>query len=140
MTPLEAEKIINAYGAALARGTNGGIARNLSWLPCSICKIRHAFYVYLRELILQRQLRQDLGDQLKRAYSSLNLFIADADADRINQIHSEIEFSGGSISEEKRVLYSKFTEHAFRLDEQFEINSYINECFSNRDNQDWILH
>ncbi len=140
MTPHEAERIINEYGAALALGTNGGVARKLSWLPCSVCKIRHAFFVYLNELISNGQLRQDVGDQLKNAYASLNHFIADADAETINEIHSETKYAGDSIAEDKRQLYSKFLGHAFRMDEHFEINSYINECFLRRDNQDWILH
>lgn len=139
MTPFDAEKIIIAYSAALARGADGGIARKLSWLPCSVCRIRHAFYVYLKELIVRKQLLQEVGDQLKGSYTSLNQFIADEDADTINIIHSKIKFSAGSVSEDERQLYFQFTEHAYRSDEQFEINSYINECFSRRDNQDWIL-
>jgi len=45
MNPNEAQAIINQYGAALARGTNGGIARKLSWLPCSVGKIRFAYFI-----------------------------------------------------------------------------------------------
>jgi len=51
MTPQQAEAIINNYCAVLARGVNGDIGRKLSWFPCSICKIRIAFYIYLKELI-----------------------------------------------------------------------------------------
>jgi hypothetical protein len=51
MTSQEAEAIINLYGAALARSTDGGIARKLSWLPCSVELIRLAYLIYLREVI-----------------------------------------------------------------------------------------
>ena len=139
MTPIEAERLIQEYGATISRGTDGGIARKLSWLPCSRCRLRHAFYVYLAEIIVKNQLTQTIGDNLKGAYMTLNQFIADTDADTINKIHAEIRYGGGQISDDKRATYSKFTNHAFRHDESFEINSYINECFSMRDNQDWIL-
>jgi hypothetical protein len=139
MSPLEAEKIINAYGEALARDVGGGIARKLSWLPCSACRVRYAFYVYLEELILQEQLQQDASSQLQVTYLALNQFIADADADKINDIFSQMR-SGSRISKENELIYSKFRIHAFSVDGLFEIISFINECHSKRDNRDWIIH
>jgi hypothetical protein len=140
MSPQQAESIVNSYGAALARGTNDGIARKLSWLPYSVCKIRLAFYVYLDELITRRALTQTLGEQLKNTYQGLNHFIADDDADVINDLHRQLG-SGGSraLSESQQELYQQFLQRISRMDEMLEINSYINECFGQRDNQDFIL-
>jgi hypothetical protein len=140
MKQQEAEIIINSYGSVLARGTKGGIARKLSWLPCSIGKMRLAFYVYLKELIARNALTQTLGGQLKNAYQGLNHFIADDDADTINSIHHQIKSKGQeTLSESQQELYRQFLQRIGRIDDLFEINSYINECFGQRDNQDFIL-
>jgi hypothetical protein len=49
MNPQEAEKIINLYGAAL--GGSRDIVRRKSLLPCSVPKIKLAYYIYIEALI-----------------------------------------------------------------------------------------
>lgn len=140
MTPQQAESIVKSYGAALARGTNDGIARKLSWLPCSVCRIKLAIYIYLDDLIDRRALTQKLGETLKTIYKGLNDFIADDDADVINEIGRQISSSGSkTLSESQQKLLNQFMDRISRMDEQFEINSYINECLGHRDNQDYFL-
>ena len=138
MTPHQAESIINQYGAALARGTDGGIARKLSWLPCSVCKIRLAFFVYVNELISCGILTQKIGEELKGTYHALNQFMADADADTINDIHHKVG-AGVSLTESDDKILWQFMSRMSNTDNLFEFNSYINECYGQRDNQDAIL-
>jgi hypothetical protein len=140
MNPIEAEQIVKNYGAALAQGSEGEIARKLSWLPCSVCKIRQAFYVYLAELISHKALTQQMGNNLKFTYHGLNSFIADADADKINALHIQArQQSSGKKGNFDQKLYDQFLHRKMRMDEMFEINSFINECYGQRDNQDFIL-
>ena len=139
MTPQQAEKIINQYGAALARGAEGGIARKLSWLPCSMCRIRLAFLIYIEELISCGVLTQQMGDELSGTYHALNQFIADDDADKINHLHKR-QRAKEPLTESEQELLWQFTTRMFSTDNVFELNSYINECYGRRDNQDAILH
>jgi hypothetical protein len=139
VTPREAELIINQYGAALARCTDGGIARKLSWLPCSVCKIRLAFFVYIRELIESGILTQKIGEELKGTYQALNQFLADSDADIINDFNHKVG-AGISLTESENELFCQFMRRMSNNDNYCEFNSYINECFGQRDYQDVILH
>lgn len=107
MSPKQAESIVNQYGAALARGTDGGIARKLSWLPCSVCKIRLAFFVYIKELISLGILTQKIGEELKGTYHALNQFIADAHAETINDIHQKVG-AGMSLTESEDKVFWQF--------------------------------
>lgn len=140
MTPVEANTIINKYGSVLANENNRGTAWKLSWLPCSICKIRLAFFVFIEELIADNAFTQELGDQLKLSYHGLNKFIADDDADTINLILSQMKSQGQeTLSESQKQLLSQFCQRVSQNAYIFELNSYVNECFGKRDNQDFVL-
>lgn len=64
MTLKEAERRVQRYGAALARGTGGGFARRQSWLPETPDKIISAFELTLAFLVENGSLTQDTADQL----------------------------------------------------------------------------
>jgi hypothetical protein len=85
VTPKKAEKIVQQYGAALARGVpKGHIARYESYLPCSKEKIKQAFKLVLAYQVEHRSLTKDTGNLLIGAVSHLNAFVPDEKADRIN--------------------------------------------------------
>ena len=58
----------------------------------------------------------------------------------INEIYEQVRYSGGApLSDSDARLYQQFIQRMARMDDLFEINSYINECYGQRDNQDFIL-
>lgn len=64
MTPKEAEKIINQYGAAFFKGPADSLRRPISSLPCSKARVKHAFFVFVESLIEQHALTQELGERV----------------------------------------------------------------------------
>lgn len=131
MSPHEAEKIINAYGAALAAGSKY-IARKKSLLPCSKAKIRLAFYIYLKYLVQNKLLTQQSKNHFVTAYCSLNSFIEDDDAETINEIGIKIANNeDNAINEREKEKYFQFIDIAINVGltkEINEINEYIAEC------------
>ncbi|OGM98129.1 MAG: hypothetical protein A2735_00270 [Candidatus Yanofskybacteria bacterium RIFCSPHIGHO2_01_FULL_41_21] len=133
MTPNEAEKIINNYGAALGVGTNG-TARLISLLPASKAKIRYAFYVYIAELVKNSQLTKEIGNNLVGAYIGLRSFIDDKKADKFNKIHRQIEEevktkNNSDIDTEEKKEYMDFIKEVYGImADMAEINDYIREC------------
>lgn len=89
MTSREAEKIINSLGGAIAR--EDGIARKQSFLPCSIPKIKQAYFIYLEELHKLNILTKDTAEKLVITYSMLDSFIDDTEAEKINAIQKKIK-------------------------------------------------
>lgn len=89
MTPREAEKIVNSYGGAIAR--EEGIAKKQSFLPCSIPKIKQAYFIYLEELYKLNILTKDITEKLVITYSMFDSFIDDAEAEKINSIQEKIK-------------------------------------------------
>ncbi len=90
MDLLQAEKIVNAYGGAIAKDTN--VFKKQSTLPCSKAKIRDAFYSYLPSIIDQLgELPKDLGESLVLTYCMMDAFVPDKDADRLNKINERMK-------------------------------------------------
>lgn len=140
MSPQEAELIINQFGAALASGTDGGIARKISRLPCSIGRIRYAYFVYLEVLASRGALTASVDYALRETYHALSYFIADPDADMINAIHARLKSCDDSaLPTDDLEVYKRFINHTVRNSDILEFNSYLNECLGKRDNQDFIL-
>ena len=85
VSPKEAEEIIRAYGAIItSSGERGEFARKKSYLPCSIGRLKHAYFTYIGFLVERRRLTQDVAEALVRCYPMMLLFLADADADEVN--------------------------------------------------------
>lgn len=84
MTLSEATDIIDKYQDALERETT---VRRKSDLPCSKAKIKQSFYTFLTELYKQQgTLRQEFADQVMVAYSKLDTFLDDDEADEMDAI------------------------------------------------------
>jgi len=135
MSPIEAEKIVQDYGEALAKGVDG-IARSQSLLLCSKASIKYAFYVYIAELIKIKALTEEVGSNLTFTYSCMDHFIEDKKAEEINIIHKQIknkEIDQNDPShKEKFEKYSEFLLKNFTFSGQQareEINQYIEECY-----------
>src|SRR3989338_4112860 len=88
MTPREAEKIVNLYGGAFTNETN--IARKKSLLPCSVAKIKQAYFIYIEELIKHNLLTKGVGTTLALTYSMLDAFVDDAEAEKIHEVNKKI--------------------------------------------------
>lgn len=117
MTPEAAEKLVNAYGGALAAGTDGA-ARPMSLLPASKAKIRLAFYVYIAELVKRVALTEDLGSSLVVAYNGIDTFIPDERAEKYNKIEAQIKGevdtnSTSKIDSEDKKEYMNFIREAY---------------------------
>lgn len=137
MTPEAAEKLVNAYGGALAAGTEG-TARSMSLLPASKAKIRLAFYVYIAELVKRIALTEDIGSSLVAAYSGIDTFIPDERAEKYNKIEAQIKAevdtnSTSKIDSEGKEEYMNFIRDAYgSTSAMAEINDYIQECQSGK--------
>jgi hypothetical protein len=84
-TPKAAEEIVKQYGAALARGCpDGGIARYDSYLPCSKEKIKQAYKLALAYQIEHESLTKETAELLLGAVTTLNAFVPEEKANRIN--------------------------------------------------------
>lgn len=133
MNKYQAEKIVNSYGAAIARGTDGGIVRRKSLLSCSKAQIKQAYFVYITAIIKEfGGLPKEMGENLVICYSMLNAFIDDTEADKIIKIGKLIKEkklnNSNSKDKEKIDRYFAYATKALRDGELFdEINEYIAE-------------
>lgn len=130
MTPQEAEKVINEYGGALAKGTDG-VARRLSVLPCSIGRIKMAYFIYVEEVIRRKLLDDEMVKNLLGSYQAIVQFITDEEADIINAISAKIK-QGNPITEKEKAAYSLYMGH-LSSNVMAELNSFIGEFYGNRD-------
>ncbi len=124
MTGKEAEKIINAFGAALGKGVDG-IARSESLLPCSKIKIRQAFIVYIDELIKIKHFKEKDYNDLVTAYSYISHFVDDQEAQLINDIFKKT--TQGEIPEKLKVFMTE-NMSILPLSDMAEMNQYVKEC------------
>lgn len=135
MTPSEALAIIQDISRAADKYPNS-LARPLSVLPCSLGKARYAIFLYLEHLILQRSMTQQEGESIKAIYTLLGTFVADRDIAHFNEIRNK--YKSKAASEQERYVWRAFTA---RLSKNFplEINSYVNDLYGHRDNEDlWL--
>ena len=117
MTPIEAETIVQQYGAALARGTptERGIARYESYLPCSKERIKQATKVFLAFKIEYHSLEKEFTETLLGAVSHLNAFVPEETANRINS-------SKHTLEDEE---YWQFSRAMFGMDIREEMDNFI---------------
>jgi hypothetical protein len=131
MTPFEAEQIVNKYGAALSKGKDDEIARPISLLPCSKSRIRYAYYVYISELIMHKFINSDKKSKLIVTYSTLEHFIPDEEAEKINIIQKKILMKQDRSNEESEI-YSEYLNNIFcSTDEMSDFELFIKECKNN---------
>jgi hypothetical protein len=136
MNKYQAEKIINAYGGAIANNKN--VFKKQSILPCSKAKIRYAFYVYIQAIIDQLgHLPKDIGENLVSTYCMLDAFVPDEDADRLNKISEKIksrELIAENPEDKKQIEeYFSLATNALRNGYYFdEINNYIGEYYKEK--------
>lgn len=136
MNKFQAEKIINAYGGAIA-GSEKAFKKQ-STLPCSKAKIRYAFYVYISAIIDQTgHLPKDIGENLVATYCMLDAFVADDDAERLNQVPEKIKNKqlNAENPEDKKQMneYFSLVTNALRNGNYFdEINEYIGELYKEK--------
>lgn len=81
----QAEKIVNAYGAALASGKEGEMARKVSLLPCDKETIIRAYKLFIAHLIEYRSLDEKMKDAFIVSLSGIGSFFDDEDADSFNR-------------------------------------------------------
>ena len=135
MNKYQAEKIVNAYGGVIAKGTAGGIVRRKSLLPCSKARIKQAYFIYIEAIIKELGgLPEDMGEKMVLTYSMLNGFADDEEADEIIKIAKLIKdnkIDTKNPSDKKKFnKYSKYAMKSIRDGELFdEINEYIEECY-----------
>lgn len=87
MDKFEAEKIINLYGGAIAKG---GVARKISLLPINKSVIKYAFFVYLEAGISEGIMNEEILQNLISTYICLDHFIDDDKASLLNEIMNRI--------------------------------------------------
>lgn len=136
MDKFNAEKIINAYGGAIANDKNP--FKKQSMLPCSKGRIRYAFFVYLSAIISDMgTLPTDIGESLVATYCMLDAFVTDNEAERLNKIPGKIKDKqlNTQDSDDKKQIdeYFSLVPTALRNGNYFdEINEYIGECYKEK--------
>jgi hypothetical protein len=119
MHPRQAEHIINAYGSALV-DSEGMVAKPQSLLPCSIGKIKYAFYVYTAALIHEEALTKGVYESLVTSYGWLCAFLPDEVAEAANQLQHTDPQQYARRSAEIMAELVKTSE---------ELRDYIRECY-----------
>jgi hypothetical protein len=124
LTPKQAERIVQRYGAALARGCpDGGIARYESYLPCSKGKIKQAVKLVLAFQIEYSSLEKEPTENLLQAISCLNSFVPEEKANQINKgdhgVHNTLywDFIKTMVSLEIREEIDNFIQQVRQLDQ-----------------------
>ena len=131
-TPKQAEKIVQQYGAALARGCpEGHIARPETFLPCPKEKIKQAFKLVLAFEVEHKSLTQENAGQLLGAIMYLDSFVPDDKADRINQ--------GAGSPLQPNTEYWDFTSTMVSIEIRREMDEFI-EQVQDLDADDPLFH
>jgi hypothetical protein len=134
MDKFEAEKVVQDYGGAIGRGTDGRVVRRASWLPYSKGKIKQAYYIYLEALINDTgSLPADIGNNLVTTYSLMNMFVDDEKADRLLKIERAFDAKKPDVSKpEEKLSFQEYADYCQKMmdGELFdEINNFIGECY-----------
>jgi hypothetical protein len=86
----DAQEIVDQYATALTRSIpDNGIARYMSWLPCTPEKIIQSFKILVAFEIQQQAMPKDLKNQFGSALSALPSFISDTKAQQINKFRNK---------------------------------------------------
>lgn len=124
-----AERIINAYGKALAVGAGRSGTRKLSQLPYSIPTIKYAYYVYVAALVRDGMLTQSVGSSLVSTYNSLTHFIIDREFLEIEAIADQIERGEIDPRSPEATKYADTIHRALGLPIEDDINYFIQELY-----------
>ena len=119
MNKFEAEKLVQDYGGAVAKGS----IKRLEWLPASKTKIKFAFFTYIESIINELgSLPEEIGQSWVVCYGMLNNFVDNEKADRIERIQQLItNKSLDSNKPEDKALYEEYFEYI-----------YLKRCSANR--------
>ncbi len=129
MTGKEAEKIVNKYGKALSVDPDG-IARNKSLLPCSIPRIKYAYFVYLEKLIQDNLLTEELHNVLMTTFIGLSSFIEDSEAEVVNKLLKDSKQH--TLNQNDEDTLKKFVLKAYGDTELLsEFSDFVNELLPN---------
>jgi len=136
MTSQEAEKIVQEYAAAIAKGTDGNVVRRKTWLPYSKATIKQAYFENISAVISDlHRLPKDIGNKLVLTYSMMNTFVDDEQAEELIAIeklmdNEELFKKTPQFKElsKKYFDYISQTMHDGNLYD--EINEYIGECYT----------
>lgn len=133
MNKFEAEKVVNAYGAAIARGTDGKLIRRAVWLPFSKAKIKQAYFIYIDAMIKDFGiLPEKIGGPLVQTYSMMKLFVDEDEAKELLDIEKRFysEKLDASKPEHKKLLnrYASYSQKMMDGELYDEIKEFISEC------------
>jgi hypothetical protein len=135
MNKLEAEKILNAYGAVIAN--TKGPFRNISDLPYPKAIIKQAFFVWIDAYISEiGKLPERLGGSLVQTYSMLDGFIDDQEVKRLQKTGEFLSRDDKiePISKEIAMEYFEKVKKAISSGELFdEINEFIDAKYKAAD-------
>lgn len=132
MDKFEAERIINAYGKVIAESIGG--VHQKSKLPCSVGKIKQAFFTYLVELSKNfGGIPDEIKESLVGAYSMLGSFVDDDEAEALWAIHRQIIDKKMNFNKpedkERNLHYLRYVRNSVMDGKLFdEINEFIAEC------------
>jgi len=139
MNPEEANKIIEAYKASIAKGTEGDtVLRRVSLLPYSKAKIKYAYFVFLENTVQKEgRLAGDLRNNLAEEYSILNNFVNDEQAKKYAKIYQDWQSKKSDLSRDKKDerLIKQYIAYIHTLgsdDLLNEINDYITELLAKK--------
>ncbi|WP_339823456.1 hypothetical protein NST45_18470 [Paenibacillus sp. FSL R7-0163] len=134
----QAEKIVNEYGAALASGKEGEMARKISLLPCDKETIVKAYKLFIAHLIEYKSLEEKTKDALIVSLSGIGSFISDENAMDFNRsikLYKSGMYDEYVSSEE----YSNFMKNMVNIDLMEEIEQFISDV-SDLDEEDSLYH
>lgn len=133
----EAYKIVRSYGDALTRGTDG-MARRISWLPCSILKIRMALCICLEDRYKQNgnKLLEKEYNTFETSYLALDQFLMDKDVDRLKNIEAKPK---ETWTEEEKHYFWEFAKTSIESKAWSEFGAFVNELVGKRTFDDHFL-
>ncbi|WP_342422323.1 hypothetical protein [Paenibacillus sp. FSL E2-0178] len=124
----QAEKIVNAYGAALSSGKEGEMARRMSLLPCDKETIIKANKIYIAYLIRYKIINDKIMDALIVSLSGIGSFIEDNRANQINksiQLYKSGEYDEYVNSKE----YSEFLQGIVNINMIEDVQEFIETVY-----------
>lgn len=140
MPPKEAERIIWAYHDVLQRLPADRLSHPISALPCSLARIRWAFFVHLQELVQRKALTQRHGDELKNIYSLLGTFFNDNQVQRFESLDARARDPDHPLADKDQavhdLLWEGFWKNRYATANQNELHSFISECLGEWDQCD----
>ncbi|GGF76707.1 hypothetical protein GCM10010912_22270 [Paenibacillus albidus] len=134
----QAEKIVNAYGAALASGKDGEMARKMSILPCDKETIIKAYKLFIAHLIEYRSFDEKTKDGFIVSLSGIGSFIEDENADNFNRSIKQYK-TGMNKEYVTSEEYRNFMSNIVDVNLMEEIEQFISDV-SELDEEDSLYH